>query len=156
MHALSERLSERETLVYAELLEVLGERPFGISDQYRQFVTASGNPFTAGMTDGGEGAGESTPPPRRAAPPAPPGPPLRARRGRRPPSLAACRAAPSARGPGPPAALACSSPLVLLVGSPTLPSQFAEALIESFRELLVPLARCRWPNSRCESAQPAL
>jgi AFG3 family protein len=62
VHALSDRLSEKETLVYAELLEVLGERPFGISEQYQQFVTASGNPFTTGMTDDGTGAGDHSAP----------------------------------------------------------------------------------------------
>jgi len=62
MHALSDMLSERETIVYAELLEVLGERPFGIPEQYKQFVTASGNPFTSGMTDDSKGAGDRSAP----------------------------------------------------------------------------------------------
>merc|ERR1719468_1319452 len=49
MEGLADKLAEKETLVYADLLEVLGERPYGIQDQFKQFVTASGNPFTAGF-----------------------------------------------------------------------------------------------------------
>lgn len=46
MHELADRLTDKETLVYSDLLDVLGERPFGIKDQFKQFVTAGGNPFT--------------------------------------------------------------------------------------------------------------
>jgi AFG3 family protein len=51
LKALAGKLEEKETLVYAELLEVLGERPYGIAEQYKSFVTASGNPFTAGIEE---------------------------------------------------------------------------------------------------------
>jgi len=50
--ALSARLAEKETLVYAELHEVLGDRPFALHSDYSKFVTAGANPFTAGMDDG--------------------------------------------------------------------------------------------------------
>lgn len=46
LQALAEKLVEKETLVYNDLLDVLGERPFGIQDHFKQFVTAGGNPFT--------------------------------------------------------------------------------------------------------------
>merc|ERR1719468_740607 len=60
MEGLADKLAEKETLVYADLLDVLGERPYGIQDQFKQFVTASGNPFTAGFekADGKKADGE--------------------------------------------------------------------------------------------------
>lgn len=50
MHAMAERLRENETLVYNELLEILGERPFSVKAEYQKFVTAGGNPFTGDTT----------------------------------------------------------------------------------------------------------
>eukprot|EP00933_Yihiella_yeosuensis_P021937 TRINITY_DN17288_c0_g1_i1.p1 TRINITY_DN17288_c0_g1~~TRINITY_DN17288_c0_g1_i1.p1 ORF type:complete len:609 (+),score=176.01 TRINITY_DN17288_c0_g1_i1:206-1828(+) len=49
MIALSDRLAEKETLVYNDLVEVLGERPFGMKSEYKKFVTAGSNPFTKDM-----------------------------------------------------------------------------------------------------------
>jgi len=43
---LSSRLMEKETLVYNELKDVMGERPFALKKEYQKFVTAGGNPFT--------------------------------------------------------------------------------------------------------------
>jgi len=48
LRAMTNMLMEKETLVYSDLVEVLGERPFGIQDQFKSFVTAGGNPFTTG------------------------------------------------------------------------------------------------------------
>jgi ATP-dependent Zn protease len=47
--AMSDELIKEDTLVYNQLVAILGERPFGIKDAFRQFVTASGNPFTSGF-----------------------------------------------------------------------------------------------------------
>lgn len=44
MTALADRLAEKETLVYGDLREVLGERPFAMKEQYKKFVTA-GSPI---------------------------------------------------------------------------------------------------------------
>jgi AFG3 family protein len=49
VHALSDQLLEEDTLVYNQLLAILGERPHGIKNSYKEFVTASGNPFTSGL-----------------------------------------------------------------------------------------------------------
>merc|ERR1712217_462369 len=46
---MADELVKEDTLVYNQLVAILGERPFGIKDSYKQFVTASGNPFTSGM-----------------------------------------------------------------------------------------------------------
>lgn len=44
--ALSDKLFEKETLVYKDLKAVLGERPFDIKKEYHKFVTAGGSsPF---------------------------------------------------------------------------------------------------------------
>eukprot|EP00440_Ansanella_granifera_P024123 gb/GFBE01026201.1/.p1 GENE.gb/GFBE01026201.1/~~gb/GFBE01026201.1/.p1 ORF type:complete len:833 (+),score=220.58 gb/GFBE01026201.1/:1-2499(+) len=51
MIALADRLDEKETLVYADLVEVLGERPHGIKAEFSKFVTAGTNPFTAAMEE---------------------------------------------------------------------------------------------------------
>mmetsp|Transcript_66679 Transcript_66679/g.189326 ORF Transcript_66679/g.189326 Transcript_66679/m.189326 type:complete len:128 (+) Transcript_66679:2-385(+) len=40
VRALAARLGEQETLAYGELRAVLGDRPFGLKEEYRQFVTA--------------------------------------------------------------------------------------------------------------------
>jgi len=61
MRALSDKLAEKETLVYNELKDVLGERPYGIKDSYKKFVTAGANPFTDGMAGASEG-GDAEPP----------------------------------------------------------------------------------------------
>jgi AFG3 family protein len=57
MMAMSEKLEEKETLVYADLRDLLGERPFGVKDSYKQFVSAGGNPFSV---DPSEKANDST------------------------------------------------------------------------------------------------
>jgi len=53
---LADALREKETLVYADLVEILGERPFGLPGQYSKFVTASGSSFTAGFGSEAPGA----------------------------------------------------------------------------------------------------
>jgi len=45
MTSMADALIEKETLVYNELKELLGERPFALKDEYSKFVNASGNPF---------------------------------------------------------------------------------------------------------------
>ncbi|CAE8612272.1 unnamed protein product [Polarella glacialis] len=45
MIALADRLAEKETLVYHDLVAVLGERPFGLKDGFREFVTAGAANF---------------------------------------------------------------------------------------------------------------
>jgi len=45
LKALSDRLFEKETLVYKEIRDLLGERPFGIKEEYAKFVTADGGLF---------------------------------------------------------------------------------------------------------------
>eukprot|EP00931_Biecheleriopsis_adriatica_P018675 TRINITY_DN12998_c0_g1_i1.p1 TRINITY_DN12998_c0_g1~~TRINITY_DN12998_c0_g1_i1.p1 ORF type:complete len:832 (+),score=182.19 TRINITY_DN12998_c0_g1_i1:55-2496(+) len=54
MIALADRLAEKETLVYNDLVEVLGERPHGIKAEFSKFVTAGANPFTADMSSSNE------------------------------------------------------------------------------------------------------
>merc|ERR1719443_371511 len=56
VHNLADELLKEDTLVYNQLVKILGERPFAIKDSYKQFVTASGNPFTSGA----EGADASS------------------------------------------------------------------------------------------------
>jgi len=51
IHAMSDELLKEDTLVYNQLVAILGERPHGIKDSYKQFVTASGNPFTSGVDE---------------------------------------------------------------------------------------------------------
>jgi len=51
MMAMSERLEEKETLVYADLRGILGERPFAVKDAYKKFVTSGGNPFTEDLNE---------------------------------------------------------------------------------------------------------
>lgn len=46
MRALSERLAERETLVYSELREILGKPPFAAPEEHQPFLAAGSNPFT--------------------------------------------------------------------------------------------------------------
>jgi AFG3 family protein len=41
LHALVDELLKKETLVYSELLAILGERPVKMKEEYRQFVTAT-------------------------------------------------------------------------------------------------------------------
>merc|ERR1712241_1205658 len=60
MMAMSERLEEKETLVYADLRDPLGERPFGIKDSYKQFVTAGGNPFSVDPSETDNDSTEAT------------------------------------------------------------------------------------------------
>jgi len=43
--ALSDRLEEKETLLFAELTEIMGKRPFGVQEEYREFVEQT-NPFS--------------------------------------------------------------------------------------------------------------
>jgi len=47
--SMADELLKEDTLVYNQLVNILGERPHGIKESYKQFVTASGNPFTSGM-----------------------------------------------------------------------------------------------------------
>eukprot|EP00929_Paragymnodinium_shiwhaense_P020395 TRINITY_DN13616_c0_g1_i1.p1 TRINITY_DN13616_c0_g1~~TRINITY_DN13616_c0_g1_i1.p1 ORF type:complete len:851 (-),score=303.72 TRINITY_DN13616_c0_g1_i1:316-2868(-) len=42
MMAMGDKLAEKETLVYTDLRELLGERPFQMKQQYGSFITASG------------------------------------------------------------------------------------------------------------------
>jgi len=49
LEALADSLCEKETLVYADLVAVLGERPHGVKKELSKFVTAGGNPFTSDM-----------------------------------------------------------------------------------------------------------
>merc|ERR1719265_3019307 len=48
---MADELLKEDTLVYNQLVSILGDRPHGIKEQYKQFVTASGNPFTSGIDD---------------------------------------------------------------------------------------------------------
>lgn len=59
--AMAESLMEKETLVHNELREILGDRPYGLKEQYASFVTASGASPFAIKTDGAAGTDESTP-----------------------------------------------------------------------------------------------
>merc|ERR1711865_764338 len=67
MIAFSDELLKEDTLVYNQLVGILGERPYGIKESFKQFVTASGNPFTSGMensdskTSDAEGASKTPP-----------------------------------------------------------------------------------------------
>ncbi|CAE8615923.1 unnamed protein product [Polarella glacialis] len=45
MNALADRLAEKETLVYHDLVAVMGERPFGLKDGFREFVMAGAENF---------------------------------------------------------------------------------------------------------------
>merc|ERR1719223_411055 len=49
MHSMADLLCEQETIVYNEILGCLGPRPFDVKAEYKNFVTAGGNPFTEGM-----------------------------------------------------------------------------------------------------------
>jgi ATP-dependent metalloprotease FtsH len=60
---MAEELLKHDTLVYNQLVAVLGERPFQIKDAYKQFVTATGNPFTQSFDEEakeGDAAAEPT------------------------------------------------------------------------------------------------
>eukprot|EP00746_Dinoflagellata_sp_MGD_P038664 gnl/MRDRNA2_/MRDRNA2_193009_c0_seq1.p1 gnl/MRDRNA2_/MRDRNA2_193009_c0~~gnl/MRDRNA2_/MRDRNA2_193009_c0_seq1.p1 ORF type:complete len:136 (+),score=24.54 gnl/MRDRNA2_/MRDRNA2_193009_c0_seq1:62-409(+) len=46
--ALSKKLAEKETLIYDDLREILGERPYGLQKEHSRFMTAGANPFAAG------------------------------------------------------------------------------------------------------------
>jgi len=72
MHALAEGLLKEDTLVYNQLVAILGERPFAIKESFKQFVNASGNPFTDGVEGDANAETEkasesSTPPPEESA-----------------------------------------------------------------------------------------
>jgi len=58
VHAMADELVKEDTLVYNQLVNILGERPFGIKAAYKQFVTASGNPFTSGSPSEAEKSAE--------------------------------------------------------------------------------------------------
>jgi len=49
MISLSDELLKEDTLVYNQLVNILGERPYGIKESFQQFVTATGSPFTSGL-----------------------------------------------------------------------------------------------------------
>jgi AFG3 family protein len=51
LHNMADELLKEDTLVYNQLVGILGERPYGIKESYKQFVTASGNPFTVGTEE---------------------------------------------------------------------------------------------------------
>lgn len=65
VEALSAALLKRETLVFNELTAIMGDRPHGVEEHYKQYL-ASGNPFTAPVP----GAAEAEPDAAAAAPPA--------------------------------------------------------------------------------------
>jgi AFG3 family protein len=74
MRSLSDNLMEKETLVYNDLKDILGERPYGLKQEYKSFITAGHNPFTAGMEDAAKDAAApdaaatpATPPPEEKA-----------------------------------------------------------------------------------------
>merc|ERR1719215_1007683 len=81
MQALADRLMEKETIVYNDLKEVLGERPFGVQEEFENLLAASGegeSPFTAGFakddaaaSDGKASEGGATSPPNSGASSAP-------------------------------------------------------------------------------------
>lgn len=56
---MAEELVKEDTLVYNQLVGILGERPHGIKSAYKDFVSASGNPFSSDM-DGQKVAEEAT------------------------------------------------------------------------------------------------
>jgi len=56
LESLAERLAEKETLVYTDLVEVLGERPHPIKSEISKFVTAGANPFNMPSESGTESA----------------------------------------------------------------------------------------------------
>merc|ERR1719409_2496406 len=56
MMAMGDKLAEKETLVYTDLRELLGERPYKMKQSYGSFVTASG---TAPAPEEGEAAADS-------------------------------------------------------------------------------------------------
>lgn len=58
---MAEELLKHDTLVYNQLVAVLGERPFQIKDAYKQFVTATGNPFTQSFDEAKEGDAAAEP-----------------------------------------------------------------------------------------------
>lgn len=67
LESLAERLAEKETLVYHDLVEVLGERPHPIKAEVSKFVTAGTNPFSmpseaafSAETDGSDESDRST------------------------------------------------------------------------------------------------
>merc|ERR1719223_506774 len=59
MHSMADLLCEQETIVYNEILGCLGPRPFDVKEEYRNFVTAGGNPFTEGMGEAAPAATEA-------------------------------------------------------------------------------------------------
>jgi len=63
MISLSDELLKEDTLVYNQLVNILGERPHGIKESFQQFVNATGNPFSSGLDDAktSDASAESTP-----------------------------------------------------------------------------------------------
>mmetsp|Transcript_45521 Transcript_45521/g.97586 ORF Transcript_45521/g.97586 Transcript_45521/m.97586 type:complete len:852 (-) Transcript_45521:241-2796(-) len=47
VQALAEALLAKETLVYSDLLSILGDRPHAVPEVYQAYLAKSGNPFTA-------------------------------------------------------------------------------------------------------------
>jgi len=43
--ALTDKLDEKETLVYQDLVSVLGERPWALKEEYSKFITAGGSGY---------------------------------------------------------------------------------------------------------------
>eukprot|EP00427_Karlodinium_veneficum_P003320 CAMPEP_0169159176 /NCGR_PEP_ID=MMETSP1015-20121227/55623_1 /TAXON_ID=342587 /ORGANISM="Karlodinium micrum, Strain CCMP2283" /LENGTH=806 /DNA_ID=CAMNT_0009230451 /DNA_START=129 /DNA_END=2549 /DNA_ORIENTATION=- len=51
LHKFADELVKEDTLVYNQIVGILGERPYGIKKAYSAFVRASGNPFTTPLGD---------------------------------------------------------------------------------------------------------
>lgn len=51
MNGMADALAEKETLVYNDLRELCGERPWALKSQYSKFITASGNPYDQAATE---------------------------------------------------------------------------------------------------------
>jgi AFG3 family protein len=60
--AMADELVKEDTLVYNQLVSILGERPFAVKDSYKQYVTATGNPFTVAFEDDKKDAGAESAP----------------------------------------------------------------------------------------------
>jgi AFG3 family protein len=52
VHELADQLTTKETLVYHELKEILGDRPFGVPEMYNKFLmSSSGSLFTEDLAE---------------------------------------------------------------------------------------------------------
>lgn len=57
VNALAEALLARETLVYSDLLQILGERPWAMQEEYAKFFSQAGSPFAVPLAVDSEAAG---------------------------------------------------------------------------------------------------